>query len=75
MNNQMRCYLARLRRKTHCYSKSWDNLKASLLFIWQRRFGCPLLDATSQVLVERAWGNHVSIPIWQCLKMGSSAFQ
>jgi insertion element IS1 protein InsB len=34
-NNRIRVYLARLRRKTHCYSKSLKNLSASiaLLFI------------------------------------------
>lgn len=31
-NNRIRVYLARLRRKTHCYSKSLLNLSASILF-------------------------------------------
>ncbi len=31
-NNRIRVYLARLRRKTHCYSKSFRNLAASLSF-------------------------------------------
>ena len=30
-NNRIRVYLARLRRKTHCYSKSLTNLTASIL--------------------------------------------
>ena len=30
-NNRIRVYLARLRRKTHCYSKSLKNLAASIL--------------------------------------------
>jgi IS1 family transposase len=31
-NNRIRCYLARLRRKTHCYSKKLANLAASILY-------------------------------------------
>jgi len=31
-NNRIRVYLARLRRKTHCYSKKLANLAASILF-------------------------------------------
>jgi insertion element IS1 protein InsB len=30
-NNRLRVYLARLRRKTHCYSKKIKNLAASIL--------------------------------------------
>jgi IS1 family transposase len=41
MNNRLRCYLARLRRKTHCYLKSVDNLRDSLLFVFQCRLQCP----------------------------------
>ena len=63
MNNKLRCYLARLRRKTHCYTKSVENLKASLLFIWQARFGCPLLPSTSEITVQRIWQDDVSIPV------------
>jgi insertion element IS1 protein InsB len=63
MNNKLRCYLARLRRKTHCYSKSVANLRDSLLFVWQRKFGCPLTPASGQLLCRRLWGDDVSIPI------------
>ena len=31
-NNRLRVYLARLRRKTHCYTKKLANLAASILF-------------------------------------------
>ena len=31
-NNRLRIYLARLRRKTHCYTKKLANLAASILF-------------------------------------------
>ena len=63
MNNKLRCYLARLRRKTHCYSKSVVNLRDSLLFVWQRKFACPLVPATGHVLCQRVWEDDVSIPI------------
>ena len=33
LNNRIRCYLARLKRRTHSYSKSLENLAASILFI------------------------------------------
>ena len=36
-NNRIRVYLARLRRKTHCYSKSLKNLAASILFYLLRK--------------------------------------
>lgn len=38
-NNRIRVYLARLRRKTHCYSKSLRNLAASILLYLLRK--CP----------------------------------
>lgn len=37
MNNRLRFYLARLRRKTHCYSKSVTNFRDSLLLISELR--------------------------------------
>jgi insertion element IS1 protein InsB len=36
-NNRIRVYLARLRRKTHCYSKSLKNLTASILLYLLRK--------------------------------------
>ena len=36
-NNRIRIYLARLRRKTHCYSKSTKNLAASILLFLLRK--------------------------------------
>jgi hypothetical protein len=63
MNNRLRCYLARLRRKTHCYSKSLENLKASLLFVFERRLGCKLRPATGAIECERLWEKPVSIPV------------
>ena len=44
MNNRLRCYLARLRRKTHCYSKCLASLHDSLLFIFARKFGMRLVN-------------------------------
>lgn len=63
MNNKLRCYLARLRRKTHCYSKSAENLKDSLLFIFQRKFNARLLPSTGEVVCERLWSPDISIPV------------
>ena len=63
MNNQLRCYLARLRRKTHCYSKSARNLRDSLLFVFQRRLGCPLQAACGAIVNQRVWDEAVSIPV------------
>jgi insertion element IS1 protein InsB len=63
MNNQLRCYLARLRRKTHCYSKSAENLRDSLLFVFGRRFGCALTPQTGTLICKRLWDSDVSIPI------------
>jgi IS1 family transposase len=42
VNNRLRCYLARLRRKIHCYSKSINNSRDSLLFIFRRNVCCML---------------------------------
>ena len=63
MNNRLRCYLARLHRKTHCYSKSANNLRDSLLFIFQRRIKCSLADQTDCITCPRLWDESVSIPI------------
>ena len=63
MNNQLRCYLARLKRKTHSYSKSAANLRDSLLFIFQRRFGCTLTAQTGSAVCKRIWDPDVSISI------------
>ena len=38
-NNRLRVYLARLRRKTHCYSKSLENLASSILLYLIRKCG------------------------------------
>lgn len=37
-NNRLRVYLARLRRKTHCYTKKLANLAASILFYLLKKF-------------------------------------
>ena len=63
MNNRLRCYLARLRRKTHCYSKSVTNLRDSLLFIFERRLGCRLKPAQGSIQCDRLWDEPVSIPV------------
>jgi IS1 family transposase len=38
-NNRLRCYLARLKQKTHNYSKSRLNLAASILFFIVKKCG------------------------------------
>ncbi|MDB5929668.1 MAG: hypothetical protein JWR60_1375 [Polaromonas sp.] len=63
MNNRLRCHLARLRRKTHCYSKSVNNLRDSLLFIFQRCLRCELAAQTSTIVCPRLWDDDISIPI------------
>ena len=63
MNNRLRHYLARLRRKTHCYSKSAESLRDALLFIFGRKLGCTLTESTGSVMCARTWGTPISIPI------------
>ena len=63
MNNKLRCYLARLRRKTHCYSKSAKALMDSLLFVWGRKFGAQLQPQTGTLVSERLWDQAIEIPI------------
>lgn len=43
-NNRLRVYLARLRRKTHCYSKSLTNLAASILLYLIRKCGAETIS-------------------------------
>lgn len=63
MNNRLRCYLARLRRKTHCYSKSVTNLRDSLMFVFMRRLHCKLKPQSATIVCPRLWEDDVSIPI------------
>ena len=63
MNNKLRCYLARLRRKTHSYSKSSQALVHSLLFVWRRKFGATLQPQTGSLISERVWDTAIEIPI------------
>ena len=64
-NNQLRHYLARLHRKTHCYSKSLRNLRDSILFILARKLKCPLQKQVTQACVtcRAIWVGEISIPI------------
>ena len=39
LNNRIRCHLARLKRRTHNYSKSRENLAASILFFILNKCG------------------------------------
>jgi IS1 family transposase len=41
-NNCPRCYLARLRRKTHCYTKKLVNLAASILLYLLKKTSIPI---------------------------------
>ena len=63
MNNKLRCYLARLRRKTQAYSKSATALMHSLLFIWRRKFATTLQLQTGSILSKRLWDESIEIPI------------
>lgn len=63
MNNKLRCYLARLRRKTHSYSKSAKALVHALLFVWGRKFGAKLQPQRGALISERLWDPPIEIPI------------
>ncbi len=63
LNNKLRCYLARLRRKTHAYSKSATALLHSLLFIWKRKFAAELQPQTGCIVSHRVWDQSIEIPI------------
>ncbi|WP_442799628.1 IS1 family transposase [Polaromonas sp. CG_9.5] len=63
MNNKLRCYLARLRRKTHAYSKSAKALLHSILFVWKRKFAAPLQPQTGSIVSPRVWDDSIKIPI------------
>ncbi|MDA8522688.1 IS1 family transposase [Acidovorax sp. NCPPB 4044] len=63
LNNKLRCYLARLRRKTHAYSKSAQALRDALLFIWRRKFGAVLQPQVGCIESTRLWDEPVQIPI------------
>ena len=45
LNNRIRCYLAQLKRRTHSYSKSRENLAASILFFIVKKCGGELAPA------------------------------
>ena len=45
LNNRIRCYLARLKRRTHSDSKSQENLAASSLFFIVKKCGGELMPA------------------------------
>ena len=51
LNNRIRCYLARLKRKTHSYSKSKANLAASILLFIVRKCGGELVPAPLSIPV------------------------
>ncbi|HEY5041781.1 MAG TPA: hypothetical protein VIK53_07230, partial [Verrucomicrobiae bacterium] len=55
LNNRIRCHLARLKRKTHRYTKSKANLAASILLLLVRQCGG---EPVAQSL---------PIPVWQSL--------
>ena len=63
LNNKLRCYLARLYRKTHAYSKSAKALLHALLFVWSRKFDAKLKPQTGFLLSERIWDCDIQIPI------------
>ena len=49
LNNRIRCYLARLKRRTHNYSKSKENLAASILFFIVNKCGGELMPTTQSI--------------------------
>ena len=51
LNNRIRCDLARLKRKTHSYSKSKVNLAASILLFIVRKCGGELVPAPLSIPV------------------------
>ena len=51
LNNRIRCYLARLKRKTHSYSKSKVNLAASIRLFIVRKCGGKLVPASESISV------------------------
>ena len=51
LNNRIRCYLARLKRKTHSYSKSKVNLAASILLFIVLKCGGELVPAALSIPV------------------------
>ena len=63
MNNKLRCYLARLKRKTHSYSKSAKALVYALLFVWGRKFGAKLQPQKAVLISERLWDAPIEILI------------
>ena len=46
LNHRIRCYLGRLKRRTHNYSKSKENLAASILFFIVIKGGGELMSKT-----------------------------
>ena len=51
LNNRIRCYLARLKRRTHNYSKSKENLAAGILFFIVIKCGGELVPNTKSIPV------------------------
>jgi len=51
LNNRIRCYLARLKRRTHNYSKSKANLAASILFFIINKCGGELVPNAQSIPV------------------------
>ena len=51
LNNRIRCDLARLKRKTHSYSKSKVNLAASIRLFIVRKCGGKLVPASESISV------------------------
>ena len=51
LNNRIRCHLARLKRKTHNYSKSQINLAASILFFIVKKRGGELVSERKSIPV------------------------
>jgi insertion element IS1 protein InsB len=49
LNNRIRCYLARLKRRTHNYSKSQANLAASILFFIVKKCGGELVSEPESI--------------------------
>jgi hypothetical protein len=49
LNNRIRCYLARLKRRTHSYSKSKENLAASILFFIVNKCGGELVSKSRSI--------------------------
>ena len=66
LNNRIRCYLARLKRRTHNYSKSRENLAASILFFYRQQM-------RRRTGIRNTINTYLAIPKRYCLVVRGNA--